>query len=117
MKQHGPLPVPLHLRNAPTQLMKDLGYGAGYQYPHDFEGHFVDAQYLPPELKGERFYHPSPSGYEKTIAERLAWWRGERRESGLAGAAAPPAAESVVPPTASPPASGDEPARRRRKKG
>jgi putative ATPase len=68
---HGPLPVPMHLRNAPTKLMKSLGYGSGYQYPHDFEGHFTPDQGLPEGLRGERFFHPSDSGEEKTHRERL----------------------------------------------
>lgn len=67
----GPLPVPPHLRNAPTKLMKSLGYGAGYQYPHDFDGHVVAEQYLPEGLRGQRFYAPSDSGEEKTHRERL----------------------------------------------
>lgn len=74
-------PVPLHIRNAPTTLMKDLGYGTGYRYdPEEPEG--VAAQeYLPDELRGERYYEPGGFGFEKTIAERLAWW-AERRKSG-----------------------------------
>jgi putative ATPase len=71
----GALPVPLHLRNAPTPLMKKMGYGGGYQYPHDFEGHFVVENYLPEKIKNQRFYNPSESGYEKTIKERLRAWR------------------------------------------
>jgi putative ATPase len=68
---HGPLPVPHHLRNAPTSLMKSLGYGAGYQYPHDFDDHFVVENYLPEGLRGERFYRPSQSGDEARLARRL----------------------------------------------
>ncbi len=67
-------PVPLHIRNAPTGLMKDLGYGAGYQYAHDFPGGYVPQQYLPDELADESFYQPSAFGYEKQIAARLKWW-------------------------------------------
>jgi putative ATPase len=67
---HGPLPVPLHLRNAPTRLMKSLGYGAGYKYPHNFEGHYVPEDYLPEALKGQRFYQPGQSGLERELAER-----------------------------------------------
>jgi len=73
--EHGALPVPLHIRNAPTPLMKKMGYGAGYQYPHDFDGHYVAENYLPDKLRGQRFYAPSQSGYEKQLAERLAAWR------------------------------------------
>ncbi len=69
--EHGPLPVPLHLRNAPTKLMKSLGYGAGYQYPHDFEGHHVVENYLPDGLRTERFFEPSGSGEEKAMKARL----------------------------------------------
>jgi putative ATPase len=57
-------PVPLHLRNAPTGLMRELGYGKEYKYAHDFEGHRVEQQHLPDELAGERFYHPSDQGFE-----------------------------------------------------
>jgi putative ATPase len=78
VKEHGTLPVPAHIRNAPTPLMKKLGFGSGYQYPHNFEGHYVPADYLPEKLVGERFYEPSESGWEKTIGERLAAWRGRR---------------------------------------
>ena len=55
VRRSGNLPVPLHLRNAPTKLMKDLGYGDGYKYPHDYEGHFVEQQYMPDELEGREF--------------------------------------------------------------
>jgi putative ATPase len=68
---HGALPVPAHIRNATTPLGKSLGWGAGYQYPHDHPGHHVAEQYLPPELAGRRYYAPSGEGYERTIAERL----------------------------------------------
>jgi putative ATPase len=64
-------PVPLHLRNAPTNLMKDLGYGKGYKYAHKFEGHFVEQQHLPDSMKGKKFYHPGELGYEKQISARL----------------------------------------------
>jgi putative ATPase len=72
--------VPLHLRNAPTGMMKHLGYGAEYKYAHDFPGHFVDQQYLPDELAGKIYYKPSNSGREATIRERLnAWWKSRQR--------------------------------------
>jgi putative ATPase len=64
-------PVPLHLRNAVTGLMKNLGYGKGYKYAHNFEGHFVDQQHLPDSLKGQRFYTPGELGYEKQITARI----------------------------------------------
>jgi putative ATPase len=66
----GPQPVPMHLRNAPTKMMKSLGYGAGYKYPHNFDGNYVPEDYLPESLRGRRFYQPSRNGYEKELAER-----------------------------------------------
>ena len=63
-------PVPIHLRNAPTGLMKDLGYGKGYLYAHDFEGAVVDQQYLPDALSGRRYYHPTDRGYESKLRDR-----------------------------------------------
>lgn len=71
VKQHGPLPVPLHLRNAPTKLMKGLGYSKGYQYAHDYEEADIDQQHLPDVLTGRRYYAPSDRGYEKNIQERM----------------------------------------------
>ena len=68
-------PVPMHLRNAPTRLMKDLGYGAGYQYAHDSPEHFVAQSYLPEVLAGRVFYEPGRLGFETKVAERLTWWR------------------------------------------
>jgi putative ATPase len=68
-------PVPLHLRNAGTGLMQGMGYGKGYHYAHDYPGHFVEQEYLPPSLKGRRYYQPAEEGREKLIAERLKrWW-------------------------------------------
>ena len=69
VQQLGALPVPLHLRNAPTPLMKDLGYGRGYKYAHDYEGHVVAQQHLPDELRERRYYEPSENGEEAAIAE------------------------------------------------
>jgi len=72
-------PVPLHIRNAPTQLMKDLGYHTGYKYGHSFEGNFTEQQYLPDRLAGKIYYSPSENGEEKNIKERLkAWWTKRR---------------------------------------
>ncbi len=71
----GYLPVPLHLRNAPTKLMDDMGYGDGYKYPHDFPGAYVSQQYLPDKIKEEKFYSPSPRGFEKWIQQRLEYWK------------------------------------------
>jgi putative ATPase len=77
IREHGPLPVPLHLRNAPTGLMKDLGYGDGYRYPHD-EGGFASGEiYLPDALARKRYYLPRSSGLESQIRARLARLRGE----------------------------------------
>lgn len=72
----GNLPVPLHLRNAPTSLMKELGYGTEYKYAHDFPGHFVDQQYLPDELAGTRFWTAQDNAQERKITERQdALWK------------------------------------------
>ncbi|MBU0960355.1 MAG: replication-associated recombination protein A, partial [Proteobacteria bacterium] len=71
----GSLPVPLHLRNAPTALMKKLDYGKGYQYAHNAEQTLVNQEHLPQELKGERFYSPTTRGYEALIKDRLEKWR------------------------------------------
>ncbi len=64
-------PVPLHLRNAPTKLMKELDYGEGYQYAHDEEGKVADMDCLPDSLKGHHYYHPTQEGREKALAQRL----------------------------------------------
>jgi len=77
VNQHGPLPVPLPLRNAPTPLMKNLGYGRGYKYAHDFAGHVAEQQHLPDKLKDRRYYEPSESGREREIKERLQRLRDE----------------------------------------
>jgi putative ATPase len=79
VEQHGALPVPLHLRNAPTRLMKKLGYGKDYQYAHNFPDHVVDQQHLPDELKRQKYYEPSESGYEKQIKERLELWQQKKQ--------------------------------------
>jgi len=73
--------VPLHLRNPVTSLMKDVGYGKGYKYAHDYPEHFVEQQNLPDSLQGKRYYTPSDQGYEKQVIARLkAWWRGKGKE-------------------------------------
>lgn len=77
VKEKGALAVPLHIRNAPTQLMKDLGYGAGYQYPHSYGG-YVAQSYLPEELRGKEYYQPTENGYDKEIKKRLAWYKQNR---------------------------------------
>jgi putative ATPase len=71
----GSLPVPLHIRNAPTKLMKELGYGKGYRYAHDFEEAYVPQEYLPEALSGDVYYKPTGRGYEKVLLERLEKWR------------------------------------------
>jgi putative ATPase len=72
-------PVPLHIRNAPTGLMRQLGYGKGYRYAFDEDVHYSPQEYLPDQLQGQRFYEPSEFGYEKRISERLAWWTDLKR--------------------------------------
>ena len=71
--------IPMHLRNAPTALMKDLGYGEGYEYPHDAEDRFVATRNLPEELRTEGYYAPTEAGREAEIAKRLRDWRRKRR--------------------------------------
>jgi len=85
VRKYGALPVPLHIRNAPTKLMKEIGYGKGYKYAHRFDDHIVEQEHLPERLKGRRYYHPSDQGFEKEIGQRLAAWRAElakRRSKG-----------------------------------
>jgi putative ATPase len=73
--------VPLHIRNAPTKLMEELGYGAGYQYAHDHAHAYTPQEYLPEALRGARWYEPTEYGYEKTVKERVEWWQRLRREA------------------------------------
>jgi len=75
----GSLPVPMHLRNAPTPLMKEEGYGKGYKYPHDFPGHRVEQDYLPERIQARRFYLPTEEGAEREIKDRLERWRETHR--------------------------------------
>ncbi len=75
-------PVPLHLRNAVTGLMRQMGYGKDYKYSHDFEGHFADQEFLPPALKGRRYYEPTQEGAEKEIGDRIRRWWGESAKDG-----------------------------------
>ena len=80
-KSRGSHPVPMHLRNAPTRLMRDLGYGKKYQYPHDFADGFVPEEYFPETLGRRTYYEPSEAGHEKVIAERLrSWWEALRKK-------------------------------------
>ena len=83
-RQHPSEAVPLHLRGAPTPLMKDLGYGEGYRYAHDHPEAYVPQEYLPEALQGRgaRWYEPSDFGYEKTVRERMEWWEKLKREAG-----------------------------------
>ncbi len=73
VRKTGALEVPLHIRNAPTKLMKEMGYHGGYQYAHDFSGGYVQQEYLPEKLQGRKFYDPKGYGYEKNILERMEW--------------------------------------------
>jgi putative ATPase len=80
VQERGALPVPLHLRNAPTALMKALDYGKDYKYAHDYDDHLVEQRHLPDELQHKRYYAPSKSGYEKQIGERLELWQEKKRQ-------------------------------------
>ena len=76
VRRTGNLPVPLHLRNAPTSLMRDLGYHDGYKYPHDFPGHFTPQQYMPDELQGQTLWTPQQSPAEDVLAQRMKnYWK------------------------------------------
>lgn len=80
VSEHGSLEVPMHIRNAPTKLMKELGYGAGYRYDHEETGaHAAGQAYLPDRLRGQEFYQPTPRGLEAKIADKLAQLRAARR--------------------------------------
>ena len=78
IREKGDLPVPLNIRNAPTKLMKDLGYHKGYRYAHDFEGNFVKDEFLPGEISGTRLYDPGDNPREEEIRRRLRdMWKGK----------------------------------------
>jgi len=82
VKQGSSDPVPLNLRNPVTPLMKEMGYGKGYKYAHDYPEHFVEQQNLPDSLQGEKFYAPSDQGFEKQVTSRLrGWWQKKRKPS------------------------------------
>ena len=83
IKETGTLPVPLHIRNAPTKLMKDLGYGKNYQYAHDNNNALVEQDHLPDELAGRTYYDPTNRGYEAVIRDRLTKWRKILKERAL----------------------------------
>ena len=72
VRRYGDLPVPLHIRNAPTSLMKEMGYGSGYKYAHDYEGAFTQQEYLPQGLEGSRFYDPADTPRENETRRLLA---------------------------------------------
>ncbi|HUL22705.1 MAG TPA: replication-associated recombination protein A [Thermodesulfobacteriota bacterium] len=74
------MPVPLHIRNAPTALTKELGYAEGYKYPHDYPDHFVEEEYLPENLRGRIYYQPTELGFEKEVKKRLDYWRRKKNE-------------------------------------
>jgi putative ATPase len=80
-KQYPAEPVPLHIRNAPTPLMKELGYNRGYQYAHNAPEAYIPQEYLPEPLRGSQFYEPGSFGFEKEIAKRLAWWEELKRRA------------------------------------
>ncbi|MGD9215314.1 MAG: replication-associated recombination protein A [Desulfobacteraceae bacterium] len=75
IRKTGTLPVPMHIRNAPTGLMKQLGYGRDYKYAHDYDGAYVAQHHLPEQLQGQKYYIPTELGYEKNIKQRLDHWR------------------------------------------
>ena len=81
IKNTGSLPVPVIIRNAPTRLMQNLGYGEGYTYDHNSPEHFMPKDYLPDELKGKKFYIPGTFGIEREIRKRLEWWEKLRKEN------------------------------------
>ncbi|MDZ4748447.1 MAG: replication-associated recombination protein A [Saprospiraceae bacterium] len=81
VNESGPLPVPLALRNTPSQLMKNLGYGAGYQYSHAYEGNFSQQEFMPDEVSGTAFYHPGSNKHEKDIEAKMKYWWGDKYSS------------------------------------
>jgi len=93
-------PVPHSIRNAPTPLMKDLGYGKDYQYAHDLPDAVADMECLPEDLRGRKYYRPTDRGFEKTIRERMAWWEDARARK-----------RGTSDPTDAPPPSGKGPAK------
>jgi len=82
VSETGSLPTPLHIRNAPTRLMAEVGYGRGYQYAHDFKNAVTDQTYLPDNIATKRFYKPTDRGFENTIQKRLNRWRQQKNEYG-----------------------------------
>jgi putative ATPase len=95
-QEHPAAQVPLHIRNAPTRLMKELGYHEGYQYAHAVPEAYIPQEYLPEALAGSSFYAPGPFGFEKEIAKRLAWWeelRARAKEPPSSGTGHEPSTE------------------------
>ena len=86
----------MHIRNAPTKLMKELGYHKGYQYAHDSADAYIPQEYLPDRLVGEELYKPGTFGFEKEISKRLAWWQSLRDRAAAQESAAP--ADRAEPP-------------------
>ncbi len=82
VRKSGALPVPLHIRNAPTRLMKDLGYGQGYRYAHNYQDGYAPQSHLPDQIGARRFYQPTDRGYEKLIGERMRFWDSLRHQRG-----------------------------------
>jgi putative ATPase len=82
VREHPNLPVPHHIRNAPTRLMADLGYGKGYQYDHDEAGAYAPQDYFPENLVGREYYHPTDRGYEAQIRALIDWWKQLRETRG-----------------------------------
>jgi len=81
IKESGSLPVPYHIRNAPTKLMKSIGYGKNYKYAHDYKDAFVPQEYLPDKLQNKIFYNPTERGYEKTVKRWLDKWRSLKKNT------------------------------------
>jgi putative ATPase len=79
VRRYGSLEVPLHIRNAPTQLMKEIGYGNGYKYAHDYDDAYTPQEYLPEPLRDRVFYNPSDRGYERVISQRVGRWRRQKQ--------------------------------------
>ena len=94
VREHGALPVPLKLRNAPTSAMKSWGYGEGYRYPHDESGFSAGETYLPDSLLGRRYYLPTERGYEARIRERLHAWKADAKAKGDGDSGGPAGEES-----------------------
>jgi putative ATPase len=78
VRKTGDLSVPLHIRNAPTRLMKEVGYGKGYKYAHDYDNNFAELEFLPKDIIGTKYYEPGDNARENELRKRLkAWWKGK----------------------------------------